>query len=232
MVCVPHQHSGIWLVLLRDQTNIVLHVKGSAVVVVLNGLKIQKQIVLDCTGSVRLQVLVVPRVQLSRHADVVRMSDHHVDVGGAEGVAAHYRKQLSRGAGGVNGVLSRFKAVEPEFTVFVGAELASEVVAGLIFGVEDVVLAVGAGLPHVEDSVRDALAGVDVFDDTMEKRELPVFWHVLDYVGAKLPEWRFRGPERSENSGGRGSAAIVCNNLVVDLVDETRQTLLAISGIL
>jgi hypothetical protein len=66
----------------------------------------------------------------------------------------------------------------------------------------------------------------------VEKRELPVFWHVLDYAGAKVPEWRVRGPERSENGGGRGSAAVVCNDLVVDLVDETRQTLLAISGIL
>lgn len=74
-----------------------------------------------------------------------------MDVGGAEGVAAHYSKQLSRGAGGVNGVLGRFKAVEPEFAVFVCAELASKVVASLVLGVEDVVLAVGAGLPHVED---------------------------------------------------------------------------------
>lgn len=153
-----------------------------------------------------------------------------MDVGGAVGVAAHYSKQLSRGAGGVNGVLGRFKAVEPEFAVLVGAELASEVVAGLVLGVEDVVLAVGAGLPHIEDCTRDALAGVDVLHDTVEKRELPVFWHILDYAGAKVPEWCFWGPERSENSGGCGSATVVSNDPVVDLVDETRQTLLAIDG--
>ena len=54
LVCVSHQHSGIGLVLLRDQTNIILYVKDSAVGFVLNGLKIQKQVIFDCTGSVRL----------------------------------------------------------------------------------------------------------------------------------------------------------------------------------
>jgi len=199
LVCVPHQHSRIWLVLLREQTNIVLNIENSAVGVVLNGLEVQEQIVLDRTDSVRLQPRVVIRVQLSRHADVVWMSDHHVDVGGAVGVSAHYAEQISRGAGGVNGVFGRLQAVEPEFAGLVGAELAPKVVAGLVLGVEDVVLAVGAGLPHVEDGARDGLAGFGVLDDTVEKCELPVFRHVLDYAAAKVPEWCFGGPERSEN---------------------------------
>jgi hypothetical protein len=34
----------------------------------------------------------------------------------------------------------------------------------------------------------------------MEKGELPVFWHVLDYAASKVPKWCFGGPERSKNS--------------------------------
>jgi hypothetical protein len=34
----------------------------------------------------------------------------------------------------------------------------------------------------------------------VEKRELPVFWHILDYATTKVPEWCLGGPERSENS--------------------------------
>jgi hypothetical protein len=128
------------------------------------------------------------------------MSDHHVYVGGTVWVPAHYLEQITRGAGGVNGVLGWLQAVEPEFAVLVGTKLASKIVTGLILGVEDIVLAVGAGLPHVEDGARDALAGVSVLDDTMEMRELPVFWHVLDNAAAKVPEWCVGGPERSENS--------------------------------
>lgn len=113
---------------------------------------------------------------------------------------AHYLDQISRGAGGVNGVLGWLQAVEPEFAVFIAAKFPPEIVTGLILRVEDIVLAVGAGLPHIEDGVRDALAGFSILNDTMEKRELPIFWHVLDDATAKVPEWGIRGPERSENS--------------------------------
>lgn len=123
-----------------------------------------------------------------------------MDVSRAVGVSTHNLEQISRRAGGVNGVLGRLQTVEPEFAVLVGAELASKVVSGLVLGIEDVVLAVGAGLPHVEDSALDALAGLDVPNNAVEKRELSIFWHVLDYAATKLPEWCFGGPERSENS--------------------------------
>jgi len=128
------------------------------------------------------------------------MSDHHMYVGRAVGVPAHHLEKISRGAGGVDSVFGWLQAIEPEFTVIVGAKLAPKVVAGLVLGVEGIVLAVGAGLPHVEDSAWDATASLGVLDDTVEKCELPVFWHVLDHAAAKVPEWCIGGPERSENS--------------------------------
>ena len=160
------------------------------------------------------------------------MSDHHMYVGRAVGVPAHHLEKISRGAGGVDSVFGWLQAIEPEFTVIVGAKLAPKVVAGLVLGVEGIVLAVGAGLPHVEDSAWDATASLGVLDDTVEKCELPVFWHVLDHAAAKVPEGCFRGPERSENNGRCGSDAIVGDNCVVDLVNETGQKLLAMDGIL
>jgi hypothetical protein len=158
-----------------------------------------------------------------------------MDMSGAIRVSAHYLEQLSRGAGGVNSVLGRLQAVEPVLAVLIGTELAPKVVAALVLGVEGIVLAVGAGLPHVEDGIRDALAGVSVLDDTVEKCELPVFGHVLDYAGAKLPERGVGGPERSEDGGRCSRAAFLqmfSDDCVVDLVDETRKTLLANHGII
>ena len=113
---------------------------------------------------------------------------------------AHDLKQIGRGPRCVNSVLRRLQAVEPEFAVRVAAELAPEVMAGLVLGVEDVVLAVGASLPHVEDGVRDTFAGFGILDDAVEKRELPVFWHILDYAAAKVPEWGVGRPEGAEDS--------------------------------
>jgi len=149
------------------------------------------------------------------------MGDHHVDVSGAVRVAAHDLEELSRGSGGVNGVLGGLEAVEPELAVLVGAELATKVVAGLVLRVEDVVLAVGAGLPHVEDGTGNALAGVNVPDNTMEEGEFAVLGHVLDYAATEFAEGSFGGPERSENGGGGRSAAIFENEAVVDFIDET-----------
>jgi len=120
---------------------------------------------------------------------------------GAEGVAAHHPQYYGRRAGGIDGILGGFEAVEPELSVLISAELSAEVVAGLVLRVEDVVFTVGAGLPHVEHGAGNAFASVKIFDDPVEQRELPIFWHVLDDGGAKIPEWCFRRPERSKNGG-------------------------------
>ena len=54
----------------------------------------------------------------------------------------------------------RLVAVVPVLAVLVGGELAAEVVGLLVLLVLEVVLAVGTGLPDVDDSAGDALLGV------------------------------------------------------------------------
>lgn len=136
-------------------------------------------------------------------------------------VASHNLEQLRRRARRINRILSRLQAVEPELALLVGLELAAQVVARLVLGVEDVVLAVGASLPHVEDGVGDAEAGVDVLDDAVEKGDLAVLGHVLDDAVAECAEGSLGGPEGAENCGGSGLEALVGYDLVVDFVDKT-----------
>ena len=92
--------------------------------------------------------------------------------------------------------------------------------ARLVLGVVGVVLAVGAGLPHVEDGVGDTLACIDVADDTVEECELTVLGHILDDAGAVVAEGGLGRPEGSEDARGCGSLSCVGDDLVVDLVDE------------
>lgn len=104
------------------------------------------------------------------------------------GVPAHQLQQIGRRTAGIDGVLGRLEAVEPELALLVGLELAPKVVAGLVLWVKDIVLAVGAGLPHVKGGVWDAEAGVDVLNDTVEESHLAILGEVLDDSGAKVAE--------------------------------------------
>lgn len=190
LVGVAHQHGVVRLILLGKHANIVLDVQNGTVGLVLDGLEVQKQVGLDRADCVGLQPGVVVGVQLSRHSDIVVVGHHHVDVGGAIGMSAHDFQQVSRRSGGVDGIFGGFQAVEPEFALFISSEFASKVVTGLVFGVEDVVLAVGAGLPHVEDDVWNPLAGLGVSDHTMEQCQFAVLGHVLDDTVTEFSEWR------------------------------------------
>lgn len=221
LVGILLEHDSIRLVALGNQADIVLDVENCTLGLVLDGLEIQEKIVLDCAGGIRLEIRVVPGVQLGGDTNVVVVSDHHVNVSRAVRVATHDLEQLRRGTGGVNGVLCGLEAVEPKLAVLVSAELASEVVTGLVLGVVSVVFAVGARLPHVEDCVGDTLAGVDVLDDTVEKGQLTVLGHVLDDAGAVVSEGCLGRPKGTENGGRGRGAAIVGNDLVVDFVDES-----------
>lgn len=133
----------------------------------------------------------------------------------------HDLQQICRGAGSINGVFCWLEAVEPEPAVLVGSEFPSEVVAGLVLGVEDVVFAVGAGLPHVEDGTLDALARLGVLDGAVEECQLAVGWHVQDTAVAVLSERGLGRPEGTEDGGRCGRDTGIRGDLVVDLVDET-----------
>lgn len=223
LVGVLHQHSVVRLVLLGSKVDVVLNIESCALGVVLGRLEVKHQVVLDSASGVGLEVGVVAGVQLSGNTKVVIVGDHDVDVSRAVRVAAHDAEELSRGTRGVDGVLGGLEAVEPELAVLVGAELAAEVVTRLVLGVVGVVLAVGAGLPHVEDGVGDTLAGVDVADDTVEECELTILGHILDDAAAEVAEGGLGRPERTEDTGGGGSLAAFGDDLVVDLVDEAEE---------
>lgn len=135
-------------------------------------------------------------------------------------MTTHDLEQIGGGTRGINGVLGGLQAVEVEISVLVGAELAAQVVAGLVLGVEDVVFAVSRGLPHVEDGVGDALARLGVDDAAVEVSQLAVGGHVLDDGAAELAEGGLGGPERAEDGGGGGGEVLVGGDLVVDLVNE------------
>lgn len=137
------------------------------------------------------------------------------------GVPAHQLQQIGRRATGINGVLGGLQAVEPELALLIGLELAPEVVACLVLGVEDIVLAVGAGLPHVKGGIWDAEAGVDVLDHAVEEGHLAVLGEILDDSGAEVAEGGLGRPEGPENGGGGGLEALVGDDLVVDFIDET-----------
>jgi hypothetical protein len=220
LVGVLHQHSVVRLVLLGSKVDVVLDIEGSALGVVLGGLEVKHQVILDSASSIGLEVGVVAGVQLSSNTKVVLVGNHDVDVSRAVRVTAHDAKELSRGTRGVDGILGRLEAVEPELAILVGAELAAEVVTGLVLGVVGVVLAVGAGLPHVEDGVGDTLTGVNVADDTVEECKLTILGHVLDDTATELAEGSLGRPEGAEDAGGGGSLSSVGDDLVVDLVDE------------
>lgn len=66
-----------------------------------------------------------------------------MNVRGAHGVSVHHLEQLVRGTIGREGVGRGIVAVEVVFSVLVGAELAAQVVGGLVLRVLEVVLAVG-----------------------------------------------------------------------------------------
>lgn len=92
-------------------------------------------------------------------------------------------------------------AVEPVAAVLVGAELAAEVVGGLVVRVLEIVLAVGAGLPDVEDGVGDGLAGDEVGDDAVHAADSALRVRVLDDGAAVITERSVGGPEGAEDGG-------------------------------
>lgn len=143
-----------------------------------------------------------------------------MDVSGAVRVTTHDAQQLGRRTRRVNGVLGGLEAVKGETAFGVGLELAAQVVAGLVLGVKDVVLAVCAGLPHVKDSVGNALAGLDVAHHTVEPGDLAVGGQIQNDRVAHFTEGGLGGPEGAED-GRRGGLKTLCGgNLVVDFVDE------------
>jgi len=140
-----------------------------------------------------------------------------MDMRGTIWVTAHHLEEIGGRSRSIDGVLCRLEAVEPELAVLVCAELASQVVARLVLRVEDVVFAVGAGLPHVEDGVGDALVCLCVFDYAVKECEFAVRGHVLDDAGAEIAEGDQKGPRMAEEVG-----TMPCSVTILWLISSTR----------
>lgn len=128
-----------------------------------------------------------------------KKTHHDVNVGRAHGVAIHQRQQLVRRTIGGQRVGSGVVAVEPVFAVLVGLELAAQIVGGLVLRVLEVVFAVGAGLPDVEDGAGDGLAGQQVGDGAVHQGDAAFGVGVLDDGAAVLAEGGVGRPEGAQD---------------------------------
>lgn len=149
------------------------------------------------------------------------MRNHDVDVSGTHGVAVHEGEQVPRGAVLRQAVGGGVEAVEVVAALRVGAELATQVVGGLVVRVLEVVLAVGRRLPDVEDGAGDRLARGHVADHTVHLGDAALGGHaVLDDAAAELAEGRVGRPEGAQDGGGCGVDVALRDDLVGDLVNE------------
>ena len=101
-----------------------------------------------------------------------------MDVGGTHGVPVDGLEEFPGGTVLGEGVGGGSEAVESVLALVVGLELAAEVVVceGRVL---EIVLAVAAGLPHVEGDVGDRLVGDEIADDAVHVSDL-AFVLVLD----------------------------------------------------
>jgi hypothetical protein len=210
---------GVGVVLLERHLDVVLQVEGGLGVVGL-GLEVHHEIVLDGEDGVDGKVGVVAGVDLVDDGGVFGVGDHKVDVGGTHGGTVHEIEEHTGGAVGGQRVGSGVVAVPVELAVLVGSELAAEVVVGL-GGVLEIVLAVGRGLPDIEDSTDNGLAGLHVLNGTVHEGNTAIGLGVLDDAVAESAEGRIGRPEGAEDNVGGGGDAVLGNNLVGDLIDKT-----------
>jgi hypothetical protein len=85
-------------------------------------------------------------------------------------------------------------------------------------------LAVGRGLPDVEDGTGDRLASLHVLNGTVHEGNTAIGVGILNDAVAESAEWRIGGPEGTEDNVGGGGDAVLGDNLVGDLIDKTRRT--------
>jgi hypothetical protein len=85
-------------------------------------------------------------------------------------------------------------------------------------------LAVGRGLPDIEDGTGDRLAGLHVPNGTVHEGDTAIRVRVLDDAVAESTERGIGRPEGTENNVGGGGDAIFGDNFVGNLIDETSKS--------
>jgi len=106
------------------------------------------------------------------------------------------------------------------FALLIGTKLAPQIIGGLIIRVLEVVLAIGRGLPDVDDSVGNTLLGDEVGHGAVHERHLSVGRRVLDDRATGRAEGCMGRPEGPEDGGGGGDLAGFVHVLVSDLINE------------
>lgn len=184
-------------------------------------LEVEEEIVLNGEDGVGSDPGVVAGVELGGHGLEAFGGDHEMDVSWAHRVAVQDVQEDTGGTVGGQRVGGRVVAVVVVTALSIGAELATEVVGRLVLGVLEVVLAIGGGLPDVDDGVRDGLLRHAVDDLAVHEGNLAVGDGILDDAVAESAERSLGRPEGAENGGGGGNIVGVEHDVVGDFVDET-----------
>jgi hypothetical protein len=163
---------------------------------------------------------------------------HDVNMRRSHGMSVQESQQLEAWSVSRQAVCGWVVAQEVVFPVFVGTELAPEIVVRLVvwvlplvlvFAAEpipstetylEIIFAIRRGLPDVENGSWDALAGGEVGDGAVHPADPTALAGVLDYGGAEIAERRVWRPEGPENRG-RGRVDIALgNDFVGDFVHQ------------
>jgi hypothetical protein len=205
-------------VIWRRQHNIILQLQLS-IRVPLKRLEIHDQIVLDSEHGIGSQIWVVFGEYLRRNGDITVAANHQMDVSRAHRMAIKKIQQKARRAIGRQGIGRRAQAVEMILAILISPELPPQIVIRLILGVLEIVFAVGARLPDVDDDAGDALLGGEVGDGAVHEGDVALV-RVLDDAAAQLAEGGVGTPEGAQDGGGGGEDAGFGGDFVGDFVDE------------
>ena len=188
--------------------------------IILAGLKVEQQIVLDRENSIILHPLVIAGVQLCDQRLEALSRDHKVDMCRTERVAVECPEKLASSAVHRQRVGGGLVAVVPVLAILICGKLAAQVVRLLVLRVLEVILAVGTRLPDVDNGVGNTLLGVEVANNAMHESLLAVGVWVGDDRVSKLAEWRVRRPERAKDGARCRCLTRLVDVLVSDFVDQ------------
>jgi hypothetical protein len=180
-------------VICRRQHNIILQLQLS-VCVPLKRFEIHDQVVLDSEHGIGSQIWVVFGEYLRRDGDIAVAANHQMDVSRAHRMAIEKIQQNTRRAIGRQGISRRTQAVEIILAILISPELPPQIIIRLILGVLEIVFAVGARLPDVDDDAGDALLGDEVGDGAVHEGDVALV-RVLDDAAAQLAEGGVGAPE-------------------------------------
>lgn len=213
---------GVGVVLLESHGDVVLKVESGLGVIGL-GLELNNEVVLDSEDGVDVEEGVGAGVELVDNGGVVGVGDHQVDVSGTHGGTVHEIEKDTGGTVGGQRVGSGVVAVPVVLALLVGAELATQVVLGLL-RVLEIVQSVGGGLPDVKNGVLDGRASLHVLDDTVHVGDLTGGEGVLDDAVTQSAEGSVGRPEGTQNNVGGGGETLLSDNLVGDLINKRLKT--------